>query len=331
VNWTSNGNNINAGYTRVASEQSGVLHDVTDFASLRYSDQKSIIGYFETGIERGSLISDSRKARRWDGGMAFQTRDDFIAFTMRDIGSEWNPVDGYTALNDIAGYSAQINHTMHFNGALKTLVFFEYEDKYAGNDGFGTNLIDTESQVTATFANNLSASGFFGNTSYRVPQDPQLHPANYQGARVDYLLNTPQQSTFNYQAGHYGDGWIVVIDRILGLRLAKRATLSLEAYSTQWRGDGTRNNQWLDRANVIFDVDRQTSFSIGARKLLGTAPPFPGQGIPLYTNATNLTFALSRRRAHDDVFLVYGDPNTLSTTPALILKFVHYFGADRGT
>ena len=29
-------------------------------------------------------------------------------------------------------------------------------------------------------------------------------------------------------------------------------------------------------------------------------------------------------------FLVYGDPNALSTTPAFILKYVHYFGADRG-
>jgi hypothetical protein len=96
-------------------------------------------------------------------------------------------------------------------------------------------------------------------------------------------------------------------------------------------GDGMRYNQWLDRASLIVDIERSTSFTIGARKLIGTAPPFPGQGIPRFGNATNLSFALSRRRAHDDIFLVYGDPNTVATTPALLLKYVHYFGADRGT
>jgi hypothetical protein len=81
---------------------------------------------------------------------------------------------------------------------------------------------------------------------------------------------------------------------------------------------------------VLFDIDRSTSFSIGVRKLIGTAPPFPGLPVPLYTNVSNVSFSFSRRSAHDDVFLVYGDPSALSTTPALILKYVHYFGADRG-
>ena len=225
LNWTSTGNVFNLGYTRVGSDRPG-LHDVTNFTSLRFNDQHAIVGYLETGVEQGTTVTDDRKARRFDGGIAYQTRDDFIAYTMRSVGSQWNPADGFTSVNDVAGYSAQINHTFHLSGTLRTIVLFEYEDHYAGSDGFGTNLIDTENQATFTFANNFSASGFFGTSAYRVPSDPTLHPANYQGARVDYLLNTPLQSTFNYQAGHYGDGWIVVIDRIAGFRLAKRATMS---------------------------------------------------------------------------------------------------------
>lgn len=37
------------------------------------------------------------------------------------------------------------------------------------------------------------------------------------------------------------------------------------------------------------------------------------------------------RVGRDELYLVYGDPNQLSTLPALIFKFVHYFGADTGT
>jgi len=35
--------------------------------------------------------------------------------------------------------------------------------------------------------------------------------------------------------------------------------------------------------------------------------------------------------SHDELYVVYGDPNNLATTPSFIVKLVHYFGADKGT
>ena len=330
LNYTTKNDDVNLSYTRVDSEQPD-LNDLTNVVSAQFSNQKNIVGYVTAGVETGTNVLEPGRAKRFDAGIAYSTKDDFDAFTMRSVGSQWNPVDGFTAVNDIAGYSAQANHTFHLNGPISTVSVFQYIDKYAGSDGFGTNVYDTETQGTVAFKNNLQVQGNIGVDMFRVQHDPDLHFDTLQGARVDYLINTPQQSTFNYQIGRYGDGWLFAIDRIAGIRIARRATLSLEGYNTAWIGDRGRNDQWLDRANVTFDINHTTSFSIGARKLIGTPPPYPGLPAPLYTNATNLTFAFSRRRAHDDIFLVYGDPNTLSTTPALILKYVHYFGADRGT
>jgi hypothetical protein len=300
VAWTNSANTITLDATRVASQQTqpAPLTDLVNFGSVQYTSQHGIIGYLETGAETGTNVSTPGDAHRWDGGIAYQTQDDFDAFTLRSIGSQWNPVDGYTAVNDVAGYSAQLNRTIHLHGALRTIALFEYEDHYAGSDGFGTNLIDTENQAVLTFADNLTVTADFGVTFYRVPFDPVLHPANQQGVRVDYLLNDPQQSTLNYQAGHFGTGWLTSFDRIAGFRVAKRATISIEGYSTSWNGGAIRDVQWLDRANLSLDIDRSTSFTVGLRKLLGTAPPFPDQALPLYQNATNVTFGFVRRRPH---------------------------------
>jgi hypothetical protein len=48
-------------------------------------------------------------------------------------------------------------------------------------------------------------------------------------------------------------------------------------------------------------------------------------------NATNLSFGFSRRFAHDEVYAVYGDASQLTTYPAMQLKWIHYFGAEKGT
>jgi len=34
---------------------------------------------------------------------------------------------------------------------------------------------------------------------------------------------------------------------------------------------------------------------------------------------------------HNEFYLVYGDPNSLATTPALFLKWIRYIGAPKGT
>ena len=44
-----------------------------------------------------------------------------------------------------------------------------------------------------------------------------------------------------------------------------------------------------------------------------------------------LGFSGERHVGQDELYLVYGDPNQLNTLPAFIVKFVHYFGAQKGT
>jgi len=50
-----------------------------------------------------------------------------------------------------------------------------------------------------------------------------------------------------------------------------------------------------------------------------------------YVSAGNVSFAFHFLAAHNEFYVVYGDPNSLSTTPALFVKSIRYIGAEKGT
>ncbi|HXW77730.1 MAG TPA: hypothetical protein VEJ20_09985, partial [Candidatus Eremiobacteraceae bacterium] len=63
-----------------------------------------------------------------------------------------------------------------------------------------------------------------------------------------------------------------------------------------------------------------------------TAPLSPSGTVPgCFVNQPNISFSFYRRLGHDELYVVYGNPNAVTTSPALIVKYIHYFGAEKGT
>jgi hypothetical protein len=123
--------------------------------------------------------------------------------------------------------------------------------------------------------------------------------------------------------------------------------VSLEADDTRQALDaGGTNVQWLERLGYTYSPSADSSFAVGVRRIIGTPPlvfsaspvscttvvtlPQPGTSGPC-TGAWNLSFSYHYRLPHDEVYFAYGDASLLSTTPAFLLKFIHYFGAEKGT
>ena len=67
------------------------------------------------------------------------------------------------------------------------------------------------------------------------------------------------------------------------------------------------------------------------RRIIGTPPVVDARFLPGYTSAYNVTFAFHHRTPHDELYFAYGDASQLSTFPQLVLKLIHYFGAEKGT
>jgi len=154
-----------------------------------------------------------------------------------------------------------------------------------------------------------------------------LRPFTQDGALIQYLPGTPTQSTLSFNTGAYGAGRLDSWQRILSFALKRKVNISLEADNTTYTQPNVNAVQWLERASASWAIGPDTAFVAGVRKIFGQPPLYGNQ----QTNGTNLSFALSKRRVHDEFFLVYGDASATSTVPQLIFKYIYYVGAQKGT
>jgi len=314
-------------YDRISADLADTLHDLTQVTSLSYSDHTRWQGYFDYGWDRGTNVLDASQAQRYDGGFAYSTKNDFDAFTMRKIGEYYNPYDGYVALTDLSGYSAQLNKTFPFAAGkpLQSISVSAFRDSYVGTTG-GLDLADANFNVSVMTKSRWMLAANTGSSYVRNPGDI-LRPFTQDGALLEYAPNTPVQSTLSYNTGAYGAGRLNSWQRVVAFSLARKTTLSFEADDTLYAQPGTTAVQWLERASATFALGPDTSFVAGVRKVFGRAPLYGYQ----QPNGTNLSVAFSKRRAHDEFYLVYGDAAATSTVPQLIFKYIYYVGAQKGT
>jgi hypothetical protein len=314
--------------THVADDQPG-FHDDTQLVTLTYDTLAHVNAYFDYGSDSGTNVLAGNQAQRYDGGVAYYSKDDYDSFTLRKVGQYYDPYDGLVSLTDIAGYSAQINRTFRPKGSpFQAINISAFTDHYQGTTG-GTDLTDGSAQLSATLRDKFTFAVSTGFSSVRLPTDI-LRPADQQGFAVLYLVNTALQDQINVNFGRYGDGYLTTIDRDGAFRVMKRATFSFNLDSTDWLGDrGLKAEQWLERGSLTFDLGSRSSLTFGARKIVGTPPPFGP--IPAFQLGTNLSFGYALRRPHDELYFVYGDASQFSTRPAITLKLIHYFGAEKGT
>ena len=206
-------------------------------------------------------------------------------------------------------------------------------------DALGSFTVNTKSQFQfqATSGYQYFLIGSYGST------------INQNGVALSYGAKTSAPTTVTYNIGRFGPGYLRTTTRLATLRYGPRTTLTLEGDNTNQTLDleGVKEVQWLERASLAYQIDPQSSLAIGARRIIGTSPfvtpPPIGLRLPpgacsprfvspgCFSDASNLSLAYYHHIGQNELYLVYGDPNQLSTLPAFIVKFVHYFGAQKGT
>ncbi len=328
VSYRSPDQRLSASFQRVAADLPG-LHDDTAVAGMTFDNHSDLLAYANYGIDRGTRVRDAAQAQRADGGARLYGPTWYLDASLQRFGAEYDPVDGFVAHPDIAGYDVTASRTLNFapRSAIKQVTLAGGLDRYHQHDGRldqTDNFLSFELETRSTLRLHVTSG-----SDYVMVGDGDLVPAQQSGVALSYLRGTSTPQTFAFNSGRFGRGTLYSWLRMMTLKAGRRGILTLRADDTdQLLDSGGRVTQWLERATFSYQPRSDTALSWGVRRLIGAAPVLAGAPQPV--NACNLYGGVRKRFAHSQLDLVYGDASTLRTVPKLILRIVQFIGAEKG-
>lgn len=322
------------------------VHDVSDTVAGGYSFSHNHAMLFANGgTERGTYVTDASKGGYQEAGFGLSDQTTNLILDYQHVGSQFQPVDGYVFHPGITGVSAFASKTYNYspNSALRQFVFSGNWDRYHDESG----LMNQQDQGLSASVHTRSLIGLSvnsGSSYLRVP-DGELLPFTQNGIGVSYRANTATASSVSYGEGAYYHGFLGSWYASTGIRLAQPLILSLEADTTHYVphgafGSGTSWNEiaadeFLERVSLDWQFSHAASMDVGVRRIAGIFAPtgfgyVPTIGTPAI-DAYNLTAAFHFLALRNEFYVVYGNPNQLSTEHALFVKWIRYIGAAKGT
>ncbi|HZZ66389.1 MAG TPA: sugar-binding protein [Candidatus Baltobacteraceae bacterium] len=327
------------------------------------------------GVDSGTNTTAYGQGQYYEYDTGFVNQTTTAVLSLQKVGASFDPVDGYVQQPDVNGYFLVFNKTFNFSSKalLHDISMSSYYGRYHNRFGF-TNQTDGGGQINFDFRNLMTLHVFAGSSSAEpiyedlpylpFPAPYELLPFNSNGFFLGYKTQTSTPSGITYSAGTYFHGRLTSWSYTTTVPLRRGVNLSLEADSNQyapvdaWQPEWQKQfglepaaMQWLERASIDWQFNRNASFDLGIRRIIGRNIPnayqFPDLPAPPaqapcsnetqcyapfdYVNAGNVSAAFHLLAAHNEFYVVYGNPNSLSTYPALYVKWIRYLGAEKGT
>jgi hypothetical protein len=322
----------------VTVNETGGPRDQVNSLASGYVNQHTHFGaYLNYGAESGTAVADGPGATYYQTGFLYATATTVGLLDWQHIGSDFAPFDAYVAQNDISGPQLYLSDTLPFKSKtiLHDIALSTYDADFTNRAGLPSQN-DASAQVNVDFSNLATVHAYYGESAVRTIENEFL-PFDSSGFLAGYKYATATPSYVEYSGGPYYHGRLDSWTYLTTLPLVTKVRLTLEAdrnsYFTSDRLE-TGGTQWLERPTLDVQFNRETQFDIGLRRIIGPQLPV-AYTAPNFTaiEAGNVTVALHylARSGRDEVYLVYGDPNSLATTPAFFAKYILYLGAPKGT
>ncbi len=311
--------------------------DSTALLSGGYIDNRNHVGVFANyARENGTFVTDPSQARYGELGVFYQTANTYAGVARQFIGSQFSPVDAYLQQNNTAGYDVFARHVFHMPPKSKLL---DIQASAVGtrfwNDASQIAQAQNVVQVNVDFKNLWTIDVSDGSMFVRS-SDGELLPFNVgNGGLLGYKLNSNFPFGIAFGNGSYYHGHAENWQFFDTLPVRRNLSLSLNVNENSYASHLAAEpsfRQWLNSASLNWQFSRDASLSLGARRINGIALPtsyFAPTFTPVF--ADNLSAAFHYLRGHNEFYLVYGDPNALTTTPAVFFKWIFYAGAEKGT
>jgi hypothetical protein len=344
MNFTSDDTHWNLVYNHVTADLPGIIDD-SDGGSLSWFNGKYLSAYIDYSREAGTNVLDTSQADWIDGGGGWSNQHFALYGSMRKVGNDFNPVDGFDSHPGIAGYAiySARDWTFNPNSFLSSAGVSIFLDRYQGVH-FGQAQSDQQVLVDLLTKNTIDLQLFSGSDYWRfgsvltpISQNGGFN-LTYHSGMQNNMNNFPTHgasstpTSISYSTGDYGAGRLDTWFRSTTMRIGLRGSLTLSLDDTaQWMHGLTPDNvQWFDSLAYSYQIDRDSSFAIGLRRVIGT-PPVPNGGGDCIGTCSNISVAYHKRFKHEELYAAYGDPNTLITVPQAILKLIFYVGSQKGT
>ena len=316
------------------------MHDAADGVTFTETNLTDLQVFARYGNDSGTRVLDGGEAQRYEAGAGwFDAQGASLTAVVRKVGLYFDPFDGIVQHPDIAGYD--VNFAVPFKFAT-TDRFTEFDvngdlARYHDNAGAldQTNGGLSASLTTRTLFNLQLSTGssyvLLPAASAAEPTAPPVFtPTTQQGAQIGYNLNGLLPSFVGFNRGRFGPGELDSWFRSATIRAGTRGALTFEADDTdQFADSGARNTQWLERLDFAYQSGPDQSYAFGVRRIIGV-PPQLVFAQP-FASAWNLSAAYHRKVPGGELYVVYGDAAALQTSPRFIVKYIKYFGADKGT
>jgi len=325
-----------ANLQNVQVDMDGGVHDALTAVTGGVGNQHThFFAYANAAFERGSLVDDPGQANYAESGLGYASATTVAVLNYQTIGAQFDPLDSYVAQSDITGYEFFAKRTINFSPQapihdVVPQVFYAWYHDNAGQPG----QVDAVETVQVDFKNLITIVGSGASSAARTNEGEFL-PFDGNSLQLAYRLATNTPSYVQYSGGPFYHGTLDAWTYVSTLPVARKLRLRLETdednYLTAHPGE-VGGKQWLERASLDWQLSRDASFDVGVRKIVGNTLP-NAYSTPTFAlvNAGNVTAAFHYLAAKNEFYVVYGDPNSVATKPALYLKWIRYIGAQKGT
>jgi hypothetical protein len=342
LDYTSDDNHWQGTVQHVQTDMPGVTDDANG-AGVNWRSGKYLSANFDYSTDAGTNVLVPSQANAIEGGANWISQDLVLSAGLRKIGAYFNPIDGYNAHPDIAGYGLYAARQWTFapNDTLQSVALNGFVDRYQGfayGQSQSDNWLAFDVLTKSTWDFRIySGSDYwrFGSVLQPVSQSSGF-TLTYHDALSNNLQNflqtgpsaTPTQiSVFQ---GHYGEGFLYAWFRTSTMRVGERGTLTFTLDSTQqYLTGGGANLQWFNGIAYAYQIAANSSLALGVRQVVGY-PPVPNGGGNCEGRCSNVSVAYHLRWSREELYLAYGDPNSLITVPQALFKIIFYAGAEKG-
>lgn len=361
VNYADNtqGHSTMLDLQRVGVDTPFFVDDTTTLDSGYFNEVSHLGAYFNVGLDRGTFVTDPHEANYFEGGPLYVAPTTVFGVNYQRIGAQFDPVDGYVQQNNLAGYEGFAKHLFTFSSqsVLHDIYAFGFLTRFDNDQQQLAQTIGL-TQVNFDFRNLMSVHLYTTSEGVRTSAG-ELLPFDANGFSIGYRMgyaningsssttNTP--TYVSYVSGPYYHGKLDAWTYLTTLPLWHHFTLALETdedrYETVYPGENG-STQWLERVSLDWQLSQYAQLDFGARRISGPNLPNAYQTLALASpglcaadpyypgcaiEAGNVSVAFHFLAARNEFYVVYGNPNSLATYPALFVKWIRYIGAEKGT